>query len=254
MQIIAHRGSNKEHLENSVSAYEAAVECGAHRIELDIQLSRDGQPFINHDDHLMHTTGKDLYCSAMDSAELRQISLLNSERLPELATVVERFLPRIELNIELKGNDPRSAQATLDVLKNSKYRDKVIVSCFFPEPLRYMRDHAPDIQRACLVGDDEIHWPFFSHMACLNFMRDVDAHILHPRMEMVGANLMDQAQHRGWKVYSWSTMVGENVAAQESWTTLKSLGVHGHCTNYPREMKQWLKEIDEHEQRARKLF
>ncbi|MCX6126313.1 MAG: glycerophosphodiester phosphodiesterase [Proteobacteria bacterium] len=215
MQVIAHRGNNKESLENSFDAYEKAVECGAVRIELDVQLTRDGHAVINHDNHLLHTTGKDLYCSHLDRSDFAK---------------------------------------TAKALKGSTQRDKVIISSFCRKPLIYMLDHEPDLQRACLTGDDELPWPFFSHLSPLNFMQDVKATILHPRFNMVTENMMDQARARKWKVYTWSTMAGEDASRTNIWTILSSFGVDGHCTNYPREMLKWKKESELYDQRVKNLF
>ncbi len=57
MLVIAHRGANKEALENSWTAFAKAIDAGATRIELDVQLSRDGHAVIMHDDHMLRTTG-----------------------------------------------------------------------------------------------------------------------------------------------------------------------------------------------------
>lgn len=253
MKIIAHRGNNKEALENSRDAYEKAVQCGAQRIELDVQLTKDGHAVINHDDHLIHTTGQNLLCSNLTRAELANIKLTSGEAIPFLDEVVQKFLPRIELNIEIKGNNPALAAATAKVLQGSNHRKKVIISCFEPLPLQYMRDHEPDLARACLVGDDELPWPFFSHLAPINFMQMTDAKIIHPRMDMVNANFMDQAKARGWKVYTWSPMIGEDQNRENIWITLMTMGVDGHCTNYPTEMKKWLSEIEEYQRHVKQL-
>lgn len=253
MIIIAHRGNNKEALENSRDAYERAIKCGAQRIELDVQLTRDGHAVINHDDHLIHTTGQNLYCSQLDRKDLAKVKLTNDEPLPFLDEIVDLCLPRIELNIEIKGNNPDLAQSTAKVLRGSRLRDKIIISCFQPQPLLYMRDHEPDLKRACLVGEDELPWPYFSHFAPLNFMHMVEAKIIHPRMDMIGPNFMDQARHYGWQVYTWSPMIGEDHQRESKWIYLRTMGVDGHCTNYSSEMKIWLHEIAEHEKRVQQI-
>ncbi len=253
MQVIAHRGNNKEALENSFTAYDLAVDCGAVRIELDVQMTRDGHPVINHDDHLGHTTGQNLSCSQLDRADFHRVQLLNGESVPFLDQVLERYLPKIELNIEIKGNRRDSAEAVVRLLKQNHYRERVIVSSFCPEPLLCMMEKASDIKRACLVGDDELPWPFFSHMAPLNFMTMVNASILHPRFTQVSESMMDQARARRWKVYTWATMVGEDSSKEAHWVYLKSLGVDGHCTNYPREMILWLQESESYERKFNNL-
>ncbi len=113
-----------------------------------------------------------------------------------------------------------------------------------------MRDHFPDIRRACLTGDDTIPWPYFSHVAILNFMQMTSSQIIHPRMDIMSESFMEQCLYRGWQVFTWAPMIGEDTAREAWWTLLKSLGVHGHCTNYPSELMSWL----EHEEQInRKL-
>jgi glycerophosphoryl diester phosphodiesterase len=253
MLVIAHRGNNKEAFENSFSAYDLSVACKADRIELDVVLSRDGQAVINHDDYLLHTTGHDLYCSEMDRRELETLKLKNGESIPFLDQVVERYLHRIELNIEIKGNNPKSAQAVAQIIRNHHLRERIIVSSFCPDPLIYMRNHCPDIRRACLTGDDSFPWPFFSHAAVLNFMQMTSSGIIHPRADLVSTSFMDQCLHRRWQVFTWSPMIGEDVGREFWWTLLKTRGVHGHCTNYPREFMSWLKQEDVINQRMQRM-
>jgi glycerophosphoryl diester phosphodiesterase len=254
MLVIAHRGNNKEAFENSFKAYEKSVECGANRIELDVVLSRDGHAVINHDDHLMHATGKDLFCSQTDRHVIEALRQRGGEKVPFLEEVIERFLPRIEINIEIKGNNPYSAKVVREIIGKHPLRNKIIVSCFSPEPLIYMRDYCPDIRRACLTGDDTIPWPYFSHMAVLNFMHMTSSTIVHPRMELMSDAFMEQCTHRGWQVFTWAPMIGEDIARESWWTMLKTLGVHGHCTNYPSELVQWQKHEEQLNQRMANLL
>ncbi len=254
MLVIAHRGNNKEEFENSFSAYERSVACGADRIELDVLLTKDGHAVINHDDHLMHATGKNLYCSDLTRKEIAQLKQRNGDPVPFLDEVVERFLDRIQLNIEIKGNDPESARAVRDVVGKHRLVDKIVVSSFCPEPLIYLRDFCPNIVRACLTGDDELPWPNFSHLAILNFMHMTSSTIVHPRMGQLSEHFMDQCKSRSWRVYTWSPMIGEDQSRESWWTMLKSLDVDGHCTNYPTEFILWQKNEAAIEYRSQQLF
>jgi glycerophosphoryl diester phosphodiesterase len=188
----------------------------------------------------MHATGKDLFCSRTDRKDIESLRQRGGEKVPFLEEVIERFLPRIEINIEIKGNNYETAKVVREIVGKHPLRDKIIVSCFSPEPLIYMRDHCPDIKRACLTGDDAVPWPYFSHMAVLNFMQMTSSSIVHPRMELMSEAFMEQCSYRGWQVYTWAAMIGEDIARESWWILLKTLGVHGHCTNYPTEFVQWL--------------
>lgn len=47
-QYVAHRGFNKIYPENTLSAFQAAIDVGCHGIETDVQISRDGVVVISH--------------------------------------------------------------------------------------------------------------------------------------------------------------------------------------------------------------
>ena len=248
MLVIAHRGANKEGLENSWDAFAKAIGAGATRIELDVQLSKDGHAVIMHDDELAKTAGLHQHISQLDRADLEQIKLLNGEPIPFLDQVIERLLPVIELNIEIKGSSEKLAAVVANLVAKHPRRERVIVSCFQAEPLVWLRRHAPEVQRACLWASDSFSWPFFATMAPTVFLEVAGTNILHPHTSLVDANLMDQAEARKWRVYAWAEMIGEDHDREGLWTTLKTFGLHGLCTNYPRELKIWLEEADKYAQ------
>lgn len=247
MLVIAHRGANREALENSFSAFEKAVDGGATRIELDVLMSRDGHGVINHDDDIVRTTGRMGRISQLTRAELKQVRLVNGEPMPFLDEVVERFLPRVELNIEIKGPSEACARYVAGLVGDHRRLSSVIVSSFCAEPLVWIKNNAPQIKRACLWSRDTFQWPFFSTMAPQVFLEKAGTDVLHPHVGLVDANLMDQARARGWTVYAWVPMAGEEHDRERLWTHLKTVGLHGLCTNYPRQLRSWLEEaaIDE---------
>ncbi len=55
---IAHRGFSSRYPENTMLAFQNAVACGCDGIELDVQLSKDGEVIIMHDENLKRTTGR----------------------------------------------------------------------------------------------------------------------------------------------------------------------------------------------------
>src|SRR4051812_16744091 len=96
-KIIAHRGANKEALENTFLAFDKAVQGGAHRIELDVHLTKDKVPVVLHDDNLFRSTGKRLFLKDLTISDLENIHLANGEDIPTLSEVMERYLSKIEL-------------------------------------------------------------------------------------------------------------------------------------------------------------
>jgi glycerophosphoryl diester phosphodiesterase len=241
MMVIGHRGSPHEALENSWSAFEKAIESGAQRIELDVQLTRDGELAVVHDENLLRTSGVDAEILKLNSDEIRKIPLNNGEAIPFIEEVIERILPRIELNIEIKGNTTYEAEKVAELVLNSKRQDRVIISSFRRAPLEFLAEQYPELSLACLWGPD-LEWPYFAHYNPLVFMSACRSKILHPWVGYVNEEVMDQARLRGWKVFAYAGYLGpdERQGREELWSYLDACGIDGLCTNFPREMKAWL--------------
>ncbi len=240
MLVIAHRGNNKEALENTFQAFEKSVECGAARIELDLQLSKDKEIFICHDDDLSRIASKNIRISESFASEIGELSLSNGEKIPKLKDMFQNFLPRIEVNCEIKGKSLELTKLAAEMVAASGFPEKVIFSSFCFEPINYLKEEFSFLKRACLTGDDTLCWPNVSNSHPLVFMTETASKILHPKADTVDENLMEYARLHHWLVYPWVPMVGEDENREQLWTTLLSLGVDGLCTNSPRELIEWL--------------
>lgn len=243
MLVIAHRGANKEAEENSWEAFERAIEGGAERIELDVHLTRDGHPVVLHDSSLRRTAGVSALVEELDREDFAKLRLKNGEPVPFLDEVFDRVLGRVELNVEIKSRHPYLAEAVARLVKRSGQAERVIISSFVPMHLLYLADHHADLTLACLWAR-EVQWPRLSYFSPLVFMKDCRARILHPVADFVTPALMDQARARDWLVYPYAPMAGEEGDREGLWTFLMTVGVDGLCTNYPREMRTWLNEVN----------
>ncbi len=253
MQVIAHRGANKEALENSFSAFDIAIEVGATKLEFDIQETKDHHAVVMHDESLLRLTGVRANTSDLTRAEISKIKLTNGEDIPFLDDMLERYLELespIELNIEVKGESPTLARAAADLTSNHRCRDRIIFSGFQWVPMQELMQIAPDVRRACLWGIDSFSWPFFANLAPQVFMERIDAKVIHPAVHLVDESLMEMAEQRGWEVFPWCAMKGEEKDREGVWATLYTYDVDGLCTNYPRQFKYWLEqanqEVSEH--------
>jgi len=108
--LIAHRGYSAEFPENTLAAFQGALDAGCHMIELDVTLTRDRRVVVIHDDTLDRTTtGK----GPVRSASLAQLKKLDagswfspafsSERVPELGEVLDLMGGQVPLNIDRKS-------------------------------------------------------------------------------------------------------------------------------------------------------
>ena len=72
-KIFAHRGASAYVPENTLPAFEKAVDIGADGVELDIHLSRDGRLVVIHDEMLDRTTNGHGFVKDFTLAELKKL-------------------------------------------------------------------------------------------------------------------------------------------------------------------------------------
>ncbi|MGE0171458.1 MAG: glycerophosphodiester phosphodiesterase [Oligoflexales bacterium] len=238
MLIIAHRGAVNEAIENTMDAFKKAVALGADRIELDIQPTKDHALVVFHDENLKRMFGNREKVINLTREELAAFRYPNGEPIVFLDELLEKILPDIELNIEIKDPTEASSQYLWKQLENCSHLDKIIVSSFHPKPLVYLAKHAPNVKLACLL-DGKPTWPFVSESLPLVFMQRCGAHIIHPDVDLVDENFVDQCRARGWVIFPYVGYKKEERRKEDLWTYLATLGIEGLCTNFPREFKAW---------------
>ena len=172
---IAHRGYHNAAAripENSLSAFEAAARAG-YAIELDVQLTKDGQAVVFHDDTLDRLTAERGAVRDWTAATLGRIVLTNSDDpIPTLAQVLGLVAGRVPLLIEIKdtgdglaATDGQLEAATAGVL--ARYNGLVALMSFNPSSVAHMARLAPGLPRG-LTTDPfaQADWPGLSaHMA-----------------------------------------------------------------------------------------
>jgi len=149
---FAHRGLHDEAVcENTLEAFERACRAGV-GIELDVQLTRDGELVVFHDADLERLMGDKRKVEDLTLEELRTFILPDGSRIPTFAEVLKLVNGRTALLVELKNGRRLSGlcKATLEHLQ--AYPGKYIVESFQPLILLWFRLYAPNIIRGQLVA------------------------------------------------------------------------------------------------------
>lgn len=150
----AHRGLHTKDRaipENSLPAFRAAVEAG-YGVELDIQLSKDGQVVVFHDDTLDRVCGVHGRVDAFTLAELREMRLCGTgETIPLLTEVFDVMAGKTPMIIELKTG-PRNGELCKKALAQMRaYSGPYCIESFDPRIVRWFKKNAPDILRGQLA-------------------------------------------------------------------------------------------------------
>jgi glycerophosphoryl diester phosphodiesterase len=170
IQRVAHRGGSCLAPENTLAAFRNALTLPVDAIELDVQMSRDGQLIVFHDatvERLTDGTGNIL---DLDFATLRDLNAAahfsgnwpESERIPTLSEVLALMKERARVYIEIKtserdgvyGRYPRIAEAVLRDLRQARMLNRVLVISFDWPMLLYIKSLEPRLQTGANVSKD----------------------------------------------------------------------------------------------------
>jgi glycerophosphoryl diester phosphodiesterase len=152
--ILGHRGAEALAPENTWAAIQAGVEAGADLLELDVQLSADGEVVLFHDFTLAPKRGDPRWVRDVPWAELRALDVGSwfdaayaGERMPRLADVLDWARDRVFLFLDLKhgfGNSPGLEDAVLALLDGDA-GERVVLSSWDQEAMRHVRERRPDL-------------------------------------------------------------------------------------------------------------
>jgi glycerophosphoryl diester phosphodiesterase len=153
---FAHRGLHGPGVvENSLAAFEAAIEAG-HGIELDVQVSADGEAIVFHDYQLERLTEARGPVARLGAAELALLPYRGGGgNVPTLAVALRHVAGRAALLVEVKAPGRRVDRLCRAVARAlAGYRGSVGVMSFNPEVGRWFSLRAPDVIRGLVVSED----------------------------------------------------------------------------------------------------
>jgi glycerophosphoryl diester phosphodiesterase len=150
---VAHRGLHGAGaVENTPSAFSAAIAAG-YAIELDLQITADGEAVVHHDDALGRLTEGSGRLAAMTAAELKRVPFkATADRIITLGELLDLIAGRVTLVIELKSHwdgDPRLPRRAAAVL--SGYGGRAALMSFDPFQIATVRAAAPALVRGLVA-------------------------------------------------------------------------------------------------------
>lgn len=222
-EIIAHRGTPREHPENSLPGFARALAIGADAIELDVHVTADGVPVVHHDAELATGPHAGRAIAALTLAEVQATALAPGVTVPTLADACALAAGRATVYVEVKARDAEAAVArTLAGLG-----PRAPVHSFDHRVSRRLRDLLPATPAGVLSTSYLVD--------TVAALRAADARDLWQHWSMVDAALVRAVHAAGGRVIVW-TMNDVDVAR-----ALAALGVDGLCTDVPGAMRAALR-------------
>ena len=237
--VIAHRGSSAEAPENTLPAFEAAVQRGADAVELDVRLTADGAPVVIHDATLDRTTDRVGPVRGFTLAELRTVDAGarfttdgdrthpqrgKGHQIPTLGEVLWTF-PGLPLLVEIK--EPEAQDAVRRVLVQESATERCVVASEHDAALRAF-DEAPFARGASGSEIAALYWAaMLRRRAPAVRYRLLSVPRRHRGLRVPTRAFVAAARARGCPVHVWT------VDSQPEATKLWERGVAGIVTNRP---------------------
>jgi glycerophosphoryl diester phosphodiesterase len=224
--VIAHRGASAYAPENTVAAFDVALQMGCRHLELDIDVSRDGYIVVMHDDTVDRTTNGTGPIGSHTLAELRALDAgawfgtqFAGERIPTFAEVLERYQRRVHLHTEIKGRAAHLASGTADLVRQYGMVEHVTVTSFQHLRLEEIRTYAPDLPTGWLVSEVSDATIAQAHALGLTQMC--------PKADRVTPALVRRLHAEGFVVRAWG------VADEALMRQVVQVGADGVTLNFP---------------------
>jgi glycerophosphoryl diester phosphodiesterase len=227
---VAHRGASEDAPENTLAAYELAIEQGADVIEADVRQTSDGALLLLHDATVDRTTGGEGVLAEMTATEARGLDAGGGERIPRLRELFEVARDRVRVNLDLK--EIGAVAPAVEAVHEAGMVDHVTFISFLPEAWDLFDRLSPQSPVVHLVESA-------AGLAGIAMgeagTQSVAAGVGIPS-GLVSPELVDRMHRHGFGVFAWT------VDDEDEMRRLVEADVNGVVTNRPGVFAEVLRE------------
>jgi glycerophosphoryl diester phosphodiesterase len=231
IQVLAHRGASSYAPENTIPAFDLALEMGADGIETDIRATADGELVLLHDARVDRTSDGQ---GAIDQLEWERVRELDAgswfgegdkpARMMALAEFLERYLGRTSLALEIKGDG--IAPAVVELLQGMGVGDEATITSFDWDSCLAVHGLSPQRWVGWLTREFDA--------AAIRRVAEAGLAQICPLATQTSAELVSAAHAAGLSVRAWG--VGDEVVMRQA----VAAGVDGMTVNFPDKLIEYL--------------
>lgn len=218
---VAHRGASGDRPENTLPAFDLAVEQGADVLEADVRATADGKLVLLHDPMVDRTTDGSGPLRVLTLAQARKLDAGGGQPVPTVDELLDLARGRVRVNLDLK--EVEVVEAAVRAVDAAGMLDAVTFISFLPEAWDILERLAPDSPVVQLVDSA-------ASLASIA-MGEVVTHGVRSGVGMphalVGSEIVERLHTRGLAVYAWT------VDDEAEMRRLAHAGVNGIVTNRP---------------------
>ena len=258
IDIQGHRGCRGIMPENTLQAFEKAIELGVHTLELDVAVSKDNIVVVSHEPYMNPVICKDpngneinpedalehnLFKMSFDSIKQYDCGTKINPKYPDQKKIkaykpaldevfksAKALNSEIKFNIELKAHPKYDGiftpvpeefvELVLEVIKKNNAFNKTILQSFDLRILEEVRIQSPEMKTALLVDENE---SITNKLMQLSFKPE----IISPYFELLDHEKVKEYQKDGYKIIPWT------VNSIEDMKQMINFQVDGIITDYP---------------------
>lgn len=209
--IQAHRGASAYAPENTLAAFRLAAEMNADGVELDVHLTKDGVPVVNHNSYVNDTSDGKGEIKDMTFDEIRKFNFAyryndtkfadkyGFQPIPALEEVYELLGPTgLFVNVELKSAEDELLRKCTELIDKCGMRGKVLYSSFDHRALMRIHEYDPAVMTAPLFYQ-RIQFPWV-------YASLVGATALHPDWGQIFdiPEMVHECHIRGVRIHPWT--------------------------------------------------
>ena len=255
----AHRGGKEKYPENTILAFQYALDNNINTLELDLQLTKDKQIIIFHDmtiknDTIENNLYNNLY-NTNTNANIKDLTLneihsfpsslfdnqnnniynKNIPLLEELINIIKHKKNNIKLNIEIKTNDSlytsNEVEEFVDILMGIIYKhniqEQIIIQSFDTRALSFIKQKYKNIITSYLVEYKHENTKFIDMDTIIKNATDLNVDIISPDYKMLTKEVVELFHKNNLKIIPW-TINDINII-----NNLKALNIREIITDYP---------------------
>lgn len=191
-KIIAHRGASKDRRENTLEAFDLAIQYGVDGIEFDVHQTLDQRLVVYHDDTL--PTINKLHISEIQYEIAKEILAAENIHLPLLNEVIDHFHGQIFFDIELKSSVNHFT--VLSTLSSQIEYDHYQLKSFNIDLMKKIKDANNKISTALVI--DSNWFPPFNIFKKIKYCSPNQIHLHYSEVQRRYFNLMKYIQIPIW--------------------------------------------------------
>ena len=232
--VTAHRGYSTAAPENTLPAFQLAIDHHSDRAELDVQMTKDGVVMVTHDTSLRRCTGRNANIYDLTFAQVRELDAgrwfsarYAGTQIPTLEEVLDLCKGKIQLNIEIKPNaaTPELEAETIRIIREKGFAQDCTITSQSYETLCKVKELAPEIRTGYILA-----------LGVGSYYDLPAADFFSVQSTFITSGMVQQIHKRSKTISAWT------VNREEDASELLSIGVDDLITDKPDMIQQLLSE------------